>query len=291
MKNTGGLLVAVAFLAFDGGAGAQQKTYKWIDADGNIHISDHPTSQQAGAVKEPPQAVPARAIVPTEDPLKTIELPYVALEGKARRVIVNVRFNHRVVASLALDTGSPGMVISGKLAQKLDLFSRDQGKLLVAVSGIGGDAPAIRTILEDVDIGGAVERFVPVTVTGQLSDAFEGLVGMDFMGEYSMTIDPKRNVVVLQEQAAAPGTVAPGGHTESWWRANFAEFRTARDKWRDYRESLDLAATRSATIEGLSQEEFTARRELARLQARESETLLSRLELYASSLAVPRHWR
>jgi Aspartyl protease/Domain of unknown function (DUF4124) len=282
---------AAAILALQGRALAQQKIYQWIDPDGNIHISDHPTEQQTRPRQPDAPAKPAAATAPAapESPPKPIELPYVALEGAARRVIVNVRFNGRVAAPLALDTGSPGMIISASLAQKLDLFSRDQGKLIVLASGIGGDAPAVRTILENVEIGGAVERFVPVTVTNELSDAFSGVVGMDFMGEYAMTIDPKRSVVVLQPQVR--GSDAPGGHNEHWWRANFAEFRAARDKWRNYRDALELAATRSATVDGLSQEEFNDRRALARVQARESETLLSRLDSYASSLQVPRHWR
>lgn len=282
------VLAAAAILQGRASAQQKQKTYQWIDPDGNIHVSDHPTSQQQAQTPPPAAARPA-ASTQAEIPGKSIELPYVALEGTARRVIVNVRFNGRVAAPLALDTGSPGMIISASLAKKLDLFSRDQGKLLVLASGIGGDAPAVRTILENVEIGGAVERFVPVTITNELSDAFAGVVGMDFMGEYAMTIDPKRKVVVLQEQQR--GAEAPGGHAEHWWRANFAEFRAARDKWRNLRDSLELAASRSTTVDGMSQEELNELRALAKAQARESETLLARLESYASTLQVPRHWR
>ena len=181
------------------------------------------------------------------------------------------------------------MILSVKLAERLELFSRDQGKLVVLAKGIGGSAPAIRTILESVDIGGAVERFVPVTVTPQLSEAFDGLVGMDFMSQYSMTIDPKKQVVVLLEQPAL--AEAPGGHAEAWWRDLFAEFRSLRDAWRQYHERIEQEISEVHIDAESSNHELIQLRALAKFQAQEAETLLARVERYASTQAVPRQWR
>ena len=181
------------------------------------------------------------------------------------------------------------MIISFELAQRLELLSKDQGRLLVMAGGIGGSTPAIKTLLDTVAIGGAVERFVPVTVTERLSEAFEGLVGMDFMDQYALTIDPARKVVVLQEQPSAEGR--PGGHGESWWRTNFADLREARDSWRRYREALERATEGSPLVAGSSYERIAAERALAQYQVQEAEKLVARLERYASTQSVPRHWR
>ena len=277
-------------------AGAQA-TYKWIDSEGTVHVTDRPPPVMPDGRAPPPpsaadQATPLAPVsapppppVHVEPSLRRLELPYVGLEGRARRVIVQVRFNDRVTASLALDTGAPGMILSLELAERLDLLSRDQGRLLVLTSGIGGSTPAIRAILESVSIGGAVERFVPVTITSSVSDAFEGLVGMDFMGNYQLTIDPARKMVVLQEQTAT--AQAPGGHDENWWRGLFAEFRGQRDDWRRYKEALDRIAEESLSRGGILEQ----KQELAKFQLREAELLYSRLERYASAQSVPRQWR
>jgi Aspartyl protease/Domain of unknown function (DUF4124) len=288
-------LLALAALQLLAGRGLAQAAYSWTDPDGTRHWSDlpPPKAETQSKAEAPPRPTPASAPVqkpaPAEPVLRHVELPYVANEGHARRVIVQVRFNDRLTAPMALDTGAPGMVISFGLAQQLDLFSRDQGKLIVLAGGIGGQTPAIRTILDTVTIGGVVEKFVPVTITNKVSDAFEGLVGMDFMGEYSMTIDPARKLVLLQEQPSAEGS--PGGHDESWWRHNFAEFREARDGWRRYQELVDRALADSQQAGGLTHEELLEERALAAFQVQEAETLVARLERYASTQAVPRHWR
>ncbi len=271
-------------------AARAQAPYTWKDADGTQHWSDLPPTQEDLARTKPDPDKSAPAVKPKAEPVsKRIELPYIPNEGSARRVIVSVRFNDRVTARMALDTGAPGMVISSELAERLDLLSKDEGKLLIVSGGIGGNVPAIRTILDTVAVGGATERFVPVTITSRVSPAFEGLVGMDFMGQYTMTIDPKRQVVVLQEQPSEEGT--PGGHVESWWRANFAEFREQRDSWRDFGERLDRAIADPQLADGVPHEELVGWRSLATLQVQEAEKLVARLERYASTQGVPRHWR
>jgi hypothetical protein len=75
---------------------------------------------------------------------RKFEVPYQASEGSARRVIVPVTFNDRVTVPMALDTGSPGMVVSFGLAARLGLFSADKGTLVVEASGIGGTARPAR---------------------------------------------------------------------------------------------------------------------------------------------------
>jgi hypothetical protein len=217
------------------------------------------------------------------------ELPYRDSEGGARRVIVQVTLNGRTRVPMALDTGAPGMVISLELARRLDVFSGDQGNLLVAARGIGGVAPSVRTLLDSVNVGGATHRLIPVSITEKLSDAFEGLLGMDVLSNYSMTIDSGRKVVVLQEQRRAGD--APGGHDESWWRSTFAELRAHRDAWQRFRDQAERESSESQISAGTERDRLDARRALARFQLQEAEKLVARLERYASLEAVPRHWR
>jgi hypothetical protein len=265
--------------------------YTWTDKDGVTHIAssleDVPkvyrdqvsilgSEPESGtAVDVPPQA-DEPAVVDAATPLDRFEVPYQAHEGSARRVILSVTFNDRVTAPMALDTGSPGMVISIDLAEQLGLFSRDSGTLLTEAAGIGGSQLAVLTIVDAVSVGNARDAFVPTTVTSGMSDAFQGLLGMDFLTNYTISIDSQREVVVFQE--IPPSQDSRGGHGEAWWRKTFKEFRSARDYWKEHSRAL---VGRAGTTDG----------NLVEFQTREAERLLQRLDMYASDNAVPRHWR
>ena len=285
------LILAFAVLCFPGTASAE--IYKWTDENGELHVAtslaDVPKKyrDQLTRVKTdpaPPTRRPSETDAPSEKPetapdtgstLRRFEVPY-KNQGSTRRVIIPVKFNDSVIAPMALDTGSPGMVISLGLAVKLGIFSRDSGTLLTEVGGIGGAVVGISTIVDSVAVHGARDAFVPTKVMVNIFDGFEGLIGMDFLTNYTISIDSRKKVVVFQETEPQPGS--RGGHDESWWRSTFAEFRQVRDGWKEYAKSSNQRP-------GSRAEEFIE------FQVREAERLLLRLDLYASDNSVPRHWR
>ena len=291
-------LAIAASLGSNGSARASD-FYKWTDEDGVVHLAnsldevpekyrnqiEKLADSAAGSASTPPPVRADAAAGPAEDPgefagatggLRRFEVRYQAYEGAARRVIIPVRFNDRVTAPMAVDTGSPGMVISLELAEQIGIFSRSQGLMFTEVAGIGGRQLGVKTIVDSVAVQDARDSFVPTTVTVGMSDAFQGLIGMDFLANYNLSIDGQRQVVVFQEVPPEGG--ARGGHDEAWWRRTFQEFREARDFWRERVEARD----KRLTTKGAAFLEF---------QARESQRLLLRLDSYASQHAVPRHWR
>jgi hypothetical protein len=187
---------------------------------------------------------------------------------------------------MAIDTGAPGTVISESLAKKLGLFGGDQGRLLIKAGGIGGTTPAIRTIIDSIKVGGAYSRFVPTTVISKMSDSFEGLLGLDFVSNYNVTIDARRNVVVFEE--LPDDAEHPGGHDREWWSSLFREFGQYSAGWKAYRESLDKEIRNSLISQGGEAREAKA---FADHQYREAEKLLDKLNRYATEHAVPMHWR
>jgi len=270
--------------------------YKWTDDEGNLHVAtsleDVPERYRDQVTTMKSETSPARKPLSTTEPvpdepaepseptaeaseLRRFEVPY-RNEGSARRVIIPVTFNDRVTAPMALDTGSPGMVITIDLAVRLGIFSRDSGTLLTEAAGIGGQAPAILTIVDSVSVEGVRDTFVPTTVTFALSDEFSGLIGMDFLANYTLSIDSKKQVVVFQENPPDPD--ARGGHDESWWRQTFGDFRLMRDAWLEHSRTANLRPDSNAA-------------RLVEFQVRESERLLQRLENHASDNSVPQHWR
>lgn len=292
------ILLLIAAPALDA-----SELYQWTDEDGVTHFAtslddvpekyrdqirvlgfdqeaqttpSHDTETDGESTSESPTSGNAQPDEEQDSDLKRFEIPFQAFEGSARRVIISVTFNDRVTAQMALDTGAPGMVISFDLAERLGLFSEHSGTLVTQAGGIGGVQAAILTIVDSISVGDARAVFVPATVTEKLSTEFEGLIGMDFLTNYTISINSQDQVLVFQETPLKQDS--RGGHDETWWRNTFSEFRSARDLWQERAEAYDSrSGSRSA--------------EFVRFQAREAEKLLLRLDRFASDNGVPRHWR
>lgn len=213
--------------------------------------------------------------------LRKIEVPYTAFEGTARRVIIPVQLNSSVTANMALDTGSPGMIIFDRLANRLGIFEKDDGKLLTYSAGIGGATPSILTVVDTVQVGRAEDKFIPTVIVSSLSDSFDGLIGMDFMANYAIRIDTARRVVVFEELPDRQNM--PGGHDELWWRSNFRNFAVMRSQWKQFRTNLNTQQLDPARLERLKQ--------FADKQYREADRLFTKLNNYAVTNSAPMHWR
>jgi hypothetical protein len=312
LTRSGALVLFILITAPLTASGAD--IFSWTDDQGTIHFSDSvsdvparyrksiktkkfgpdeelPATKPPAARELPDQgnAPPPDSEQPAMEAPKRFEVPYRAYEGNAKRVIVSVKFNDRVTAPMALDTGAPGSLISAKVAKELDLFDDENGRLWVTVGGLGGTARAIRTVVNSVQIGGARTTFVPVQVTKSISDAFEGLIGMDIMGNYSMRVEPARRVVVFEELPHSSDR--PGGHDEGWWRTTFQEFAAFHNEWKQALTAAETELDRSTAVSSSTATDLQRRRDLAKRQTQEAEKLMDRLHRFARENAVPMHWR
>jgi len=252
-----------------------------LEFDGNYNISNQPESSNYENDNE---------IVNTfHGTGEVYKIPFRAYEGGARRIIVPVTINNSVTAQLALDTGSPGMIISTGLAKKLGLYEKDNGMLMSVARGIGGQVNVMRTIIDEVQIGGATESFVPAIITSSMSNAFEGLIGMDFMGNYSISIDNVNNFIVLQQNPGSSNL--PAGHSQNWWKRSFAEFRMYQKEWQRISNLVNDWERKSRINIDMTDNDVKKLKNLAVWQYRESSKLLRRLERYAQQNNVPQNWR
>lgn len=304
------LFAIVAVLSFSIQAGAQA-FYKWVDDKGEAHFADtlsgvpakyrnQVTEDKFKKRAQPPEESPAESPKPAgeqmsgdvSDPrqtkLKKHEIPYIPYEGSARRIIIPVRFNNSVTANMALDTGAPGLIISFQLAEKLGLFEKDAGMLYTQAGGIGGSAPAMRTIIDAVQIGDAKDNFIPATITQKLTNAFDGLVGMDFMSNFSVTINTRGKTLTLEE--IPPTASRPGGHDEEWWRINFHDFAQTRSQWRKFADFM-AEQEHNRTIPGASSSDIIKWKAFAEKQYIEADKLFSMLDRHAANNSVPMNWR
>jgi hypothetical protein len=302
--STAGFVAAALLLSLSI-PGHAAEYFKWTDEAGELHISDSlsnvPEKYRRGiesrqlevskpSATMPPEARPFVQQAPVaggeEKPPKKYEVAYTPNEGSAKRVIISARFNGSVTAPIAIDTGAPGTIISVSLAEKLGLFDEEHGSLLMSTGGIGGSAPAVRSIIDTVEVGGAVNNFVPITIIKPISDSFDGLLGMDFFSNYSVTIDTKRKVVIFEElQLSAE---QPGGHDQEWWTTLFKEFATSRARWKEYSEALDRRIR--ASMKSIGNKDME-RKKFADEQYKEADKLFDKLNTYARLNSVPMHWK
>ncbi|VAX15068.1 hypothetical protein MNBD_NITROSPINAE03-1913 [hydrothermal vent metagenome] len=275
------------------------QVFKWVDDAGSAHFSDdlervpskyrdqveeksYKQKNRSGA-KAPSassEAKSGRLGKARERKLKRFSVRYTPYEGAASRIIVQVKFNNSVTARMAFDTGAPGLIISPKLAGRLNLYNKNDGMLETRAGGIGGSIPATRTIIDSVQVGGARAQFVPTTIAGSISGAFEGLLGMVFVDNYSVNIDTMNHVIIFSQ--LPPRANMPGGHSERWWRVNFHEFAAYRTAWKRFLDSLKNKSGGSGIAE---------QRKKAMGQYKEADKLFRKLERYASDNSTPMHWR
>ncbi|MDR1727624.1 MAG: retroviral-like aspartic protease family protein [Acidobacteriota bacterium] len=270
--------------------------YRWKDAEGTIHITEDPSSippeyrdeTRSRALSTDTRASlladladPGVAVTFSEDGLRHFEVPYAGYEGMARRIIIPVTINKSVTTTLLLDTGAPGLVIAPHLAERLGLIDPEEGGLIVTTGGVGGEVPATLTAVDSIQVGAAYAEFLPATITPINSEHFEGLVGMDFLAGYRISIDTSRNVLVFDELPMQQNM--PGGHDEIWWRSNFHRIAGMKEAWRRFLIENENGAKTGAG--------FEQRKKLARHQYSEAEKLYDKLERFASENSVPAHWR
>jgi hypothetical protein len=140
-------------------------------------------------------------------------------------------------------------------------------------------------VLDSLSVEEARTEFVPATITAPMTNAFEGLVGMDFLAGYSVHIDTQQHRLVLTELPES--RARPAGHDEAWWRRTFTQLDGQQALWSEVHARLKKRVADSH-VSGDGSADLLR---FAERQAHEAELLASRLERYASHNGVPREWR
>ncbi len=217
----------------------------------------------------------------------SISIPYTAKEGTANRVIIDVTFNGQVTVPMLVDTGSPGLVISNNLADLLNLSNQEGERLVVFISGVGGRKIATKTIIDKLTMGEITEDFIPAIIVSDISsNHYQGLIGMDVLSKYTMTIDPTQHKLVANLIPSAQNL--PAGRNRSWWQANFKEFGFYKEYWK---EQERLIGKSKSPFARLSSSELKRTKSVILQQKNMATLLYDKLERYARFNSVPRHWR
>jgi len=119
----------------------------------------------------------------------------VPINFSGRAVIVPVTFNRLITANLVLDTGASMTMITGTVAANLRIPTTGSGYF----TGIGGTVRAQVARVDSVKVGDAEVGGMTISIHDPLrNSSFEGLLGMDFLGRFQVSVDPEKKLLILK---------------------------------------------------------------------------------------------
>ena len=175
------------------GAGAQ--VFRWIDGEGSIHYSQGiesvPTRFRDGAVIIGYERTEAAAPAVETAPVGVGRVRFTP----GQPIMVSVRINGATPATLMLDTGATRTVINPKVLEAIGVNYRDAQR--GTIRGVTGEAPVLAVQVDSIEASGA--RSGPLLVVSH-DTGFgqgDGLLGRDFLDQFSVNIDNAAGLVTL----------------------------------------------------------------------------------------------
>jgi predicted aspartyl protease len=131
------------------------------------------------------------------DPAKTSSVKggAVITYAPGQRIMVNATVNGSASAQLLLDTGADRTMINPRVLAAAGVsLTRSVGS--ATVSGVGGSQEMQFVTINSLDVAGATVGRLTVAAHG-IDGAGDGLLGRDFLDQFSVNIDSAKGVVTL----------------------------------------------------------------------------------------------
>ena len=131
---------------------------------------------------------------------KGAEVPF---DRNREIMVLNAEVNGQFPARLILDTGASSVVVSRELAERIGV-SQELKTSPVYVQTAGGIVDAYPTRLERLAVGGAVVEDLPVLVCETFGKDYDGLLGVNFLQRFKVTIDPTNGQIHFRDASGLP---------------------------------------------------------------------------------------
>jgi clan AA aspartic protease (TIGR02281 family) len=168
---------------------AQAQIYTWKDANGNIHYSDIPASSRATKVETGPADTVRNPNF--NQALMRKSVPYrdvggqMHVEGQVDGVSVD----------FVVDTGASMVVIPRTVADQAGISTEGAASISIQTANGIVDAPVVK--LDSFDLGSLHVDGISAVVHNIDAGGQMGLLGMNFLSAYRMTIDHEHHVLIL----------------------------------------------------------------------------------------------
>jgi len=168
--------------------------FRWVDESGVVHVSDTFPASLRNAGKQEVR----RLNISTQGAAPSAEhrIPFSITPSGG--ILVKGVFDDFVDVTLLVDTGASHMVISEKLARRLNYSSPVSRRLKLQTAG--GLVEARTEAIAKVALGDACKENVPAVVTERdtLPDGFDAILGLSFLQDFKTTVDYQGGVIILK---------------------------------------------------------------------------------------------
>ncbi|UCF93346.1 MAG: aspartyl protease family protein [Desulfobacterales bacterium] len=130
------------------------------------------------------------------DPSVSSRKTKIIVNGDQVLVPVKIRSgSKRIEALLLLDTGATMVALHGDLAKKLKIKAQKKAKVKVAG---GKTIDAGVGVLRSIEVGPVKKKELPVCIidSHQSTEAYQGLLGMNFLGNANYRIDFEKQLII-----------------------------------------------------------------------------------------------
>jgi len=90
------------------------------------------------------------------------------------------------------------VVIPPSIARQANIRTENAGKVMLNTANGRVQAPLVR--LKQLDVASISMRGVSVVVQDIGGDGITGLLGMNFLGNYKMTVDQQHNLLLMEKR-------------------------------------------------------------------------------------------
>ena len=300
-------------------AGARADLYRWVDAQGQVHVTDDRAQVPAGAtVTVQPTRVkpkPGQAQTPAEAAAQAAAAPASVPAAAANAQKITTSAQPRQVLSVKPHDGSSSGRVhvlrfqraSHEISLDVTLADRARCEFKVDTGASLNTVPAWVVRELGIEVTKDTPRISLVGISGKpalvplinmpmvrvgdvavenvemavLDTMNEGLLGMPFFNHFQVQIDPAEGELRLTEIDLEKVDGVYGGMGEDSWRQRFRQLHERLRLVQKAREAIPEESETLAqnTFEKLDKEEASVRRELDELEDR------------AQAAGVPANWR
>ena len=183
-------LLAVLIMLLPGRAGAQM--FQWEDEQGTVHYTNElqsvpePFRSRARFIPASPMAPPA--VAPAQG---ITRIPFTP----GSPILVSATINGAGPVTLILDTGADRTMLTPMALRRLGISTANAPR--AEIRGVTGTAQGELVQVASVEVGDA--RAGPLLILAHDADLkqAEGLLGRDFLEQFTVTIDANERVVTL----------------------------------------------------------------------------------------------
>ncbi len=232
-------VLGIALLTPAGEAGI----YSYKDENGKTHYTDDLSKipeeyrEEKGFRKHKEARKQSSSVTggASQAPIAPIEMPgrsaggaiEVPLIPSGNNYLIDTILNGTVTARLILDTGASSISLSKEVAEELGMYAASISAKRTFQTANGARESAIFA-LQTVKTGNAQSMLLEASINDTYVN-MDGLLGMNFLGDYRFEIDRGKNLLILKP--LTDGEMEWGGKTGSWWKKRFD---TYNENIRDY---------------------------------------------------------